>query len=72
MPKNEGNNDRNSTRLRDGYQGATKENRGHQPGRTLEEGYQPSWPAKRPTVAPKVGTTAVRRVVSTTNGSNKK
>jgi len=72
MPKNEGNNGRRSTRLGDGYQGASKQDRGPQPGRTLEEGYQASGPAKPPTVAPKVGTTAVRPIASPTNDRNKK
>jgi hypothetical protein len=72
MPENEGNNRRSSTRLTDGYQGAKKETRGPQPGRILDEGYQPSGPAKPPTIAPKVGTTAVRRSASTTTGINKK
>jgi len=72
MAENEGNKSGAVTRLREGYQAANKENRGHQPSKAFDKGYQASGQVKAPTVTPNVGTTAVVPTASATNGTNKK
>ena len=72
MAENEGNKGGTVTRLREGYQAASKQNRGHQPSKTLDKGYQASGQVKPPTATPNVGTTAVVPAASSTNSSNKK
>jgi hypothetical protein len=44
--------------LHGGHQAATS-NRGHQPSKTFDKGYQASGQVKSPTTTPNVGTTAV-------------
>lgn len=72
MAKDEGNKTGTATRLIEGYQAANKQNRGHQPSKALDKGYQASGEVKAPTTTPNVGTTAVAPTASTTNSSNKK
>lgn len=72
MAENEGNKAGTVTQLREGYQAGNKQNRGHQPSKTLDKGYQASGQVKPPTTTPNVGTTAVVPAASTTNGSDKK
>lgn len=71
MAENEGNTGGTVTRLREGYQAANKQNRGHQPSKTLDKGYQASGQVKPPTATPNVGTTAVVPSASTTNNNKK-
>jgi hypothetical protein len=72
MAENEGKNASVVARLREGYQPANNENRGHQPSKAFDKGYQASGQVKQPTTTPNVGTTAVVPAASATNSSNKK
>jgi hypothetical protein len=58
-------------KVSEGYQATNQENRGHQPTKTLDKGYQASGQVKPPTTTPNVGTTAVVPAAST-KGSNEK
>lgn len=61
-------------RLREGYQANNKQERGHQPSKAFDKGYQATGQIKRPTTTPKVGTTAVvpQPIASAKNSSGKK
>lgn len=72
MAKDERNKIATLAKVSEGYQAAGNEDRGHQPSKALDKGYQANSQAKRPTVAPKVGTTAVVPVASTANNHSKK
>jgi hypothetical protein len=72
MAENEGNKASTVTRLTEGYQAPSKQNRGHQPTKTIDKGYQASGQVKPPIATPDVGTTAVVPSASATNSSNKK
>jgi hypothetical protein len=59
MAQNNGSKSGSTAPLREGYQGVTVVNRGHQPSKTLDKGYQASNQVKPPTKTPNIGTTAV-------------
>jgi hypothetical protein len=67
MAENNGNKPGNATQLREGYQPVTVANRGHQPGKALDKGYQASNQVKPPTKTPNIGTTAVTPAAAATN-----
>ena len=71
MSKNEETNTPVLLKVSEGYQATNQENRGHQPAKTLDKGYQASGQVKPPTTTPNVGTTAVVPAAST-KGSNEK
>jgi hypothetical protein len=67
MTENNGNKSENTTRLREGYQAVTVANRGNQPSKALDKGYQASNQVKPPTKAPNIGTTAVTPTAAVAN-----
>ena len=71
MSKNEDSKATVAMRVSEGYQATNQENRGHQPTKTLDKGYQASGEVKPPTATPNVGTTAVVPVASTKSSNEK-
>lgn len=72
MSKNEDNKATVVMQVSEGYQATNQENRGHQPSKALDKGYQASGGVKPPTTTPNVGTTAVVPTASTKISSNEK
>lgn len=71
MSKNEDNKAAVVMQVSEGYQATNQENRGHQPTKTLDKGYQASGQVKPPTTTPNVGTTAVVPAASTKSSNEK-